>query len=193
MNGVREIKVTLADGQSYVARLVAQDPATDLAVIKIQSSNRLPTIRIGTSQDLMEGEDVIAVGNAFGYENTVTRGIISALHRTVQVDETQQYADLIQTDASINPGNSGGPLLNIDGEMIGVNVATRVGAQGIALPSRSTKRWTWPLDCSAPNDPATSGTASFLKVPPNRARRAFTLDRSSKTAPRKRPALPKGM
>jgi S1-C subfamily serine protease len=81
----------------------------------------------------MEGESVIALGNAFGYEHTVTRGIISALNRDVQVSETQSYEDLIQTDASINPGNSGGPLMNIDGEMIGVNVAVRAGAQGIGF------------------------------------------------------------
>ena len=81
----------------------------------------------------MPGEPVIAVGNAFGYEHTVTRGIISSLHRDVQVSDTQNYDDLIQTDASINPGNSGGPLLNIDGEMIGINVAVRAGAQGIGF------------------------------------------------------------
>jgi serine protease Do len=76
---------------------------------------------------------VIAVGNAYGYEHTVTRGIVSALHRAVQVSDAQFYDDLIQTDASINPGNSGGPLLNIDGEMIGINVAVRAGAQGIGF------------------------------------------------------------
>ena len=81
----------------------------------------------------MPGESVIAVGNAYGYEHTVTRGIISALHRAVQVSDAQNYDDLIQTDASINPGNSGGPLLNIDGEMIGINVAVRAGAQGIGF------------------------------------------------------------
>src|SRR5690606_36825019 len=88
---------------------------------------------IGTSRDLMTGETVIALGNAYGYEHTVTSGIISALHRNVQVNETQQYLDLIQTDAGINPGNSGGPLLNLDGQMIGVNVAVRAGAQGIGF------------------------------------------------------------
>ena len=81
----------------------------------------------------MTGEPVIAVGNAFGYEHTVTRGIISSLHRAVQVSDAQYYSDLIQTDASINPGNSGGPLLNIDGEMIGIVVAVRAGAQGIGF------------------------------------------------------------
>ena len=93
----------------------------------------LPVMPIGTSSDLMPGETVIAVGNAYGYEHTVTRGIISALHRAVQVSDAQFYDDLIQTDASINPGNSGGPLLNIDGEMIGINVAVRAGAQGIGF------------------------------------------------------------
>jgi serine protease Do len=136
VDGVTQIKVTMADQRTLTAILIAHDPTTDLAVIKIKSESPLPVIRIGTSADLMEGEEVIAVGNAYGYTHTVTRGIISALHRSVQVSDDQHYHDLIQTDASINPGNSGGPLLNIDGEMIGINVAVRVGAQGIgfALP-----------------------------------------------------------
>ena len=133
VDGVRRINITLAGGQAYVATVVAYDKKTDLAVIRIRTPSLLQTIRLGTSEDLMEGETVIAVGNAFGYEHTVTTGIISALHRNVQVNEVQQYLDLIQTDASINPGNSGGPLLNIDGEMIGVNVAVRAGAQGIGF------------------------------------------------------------
>jgi serine protease Do len=133
VEGVREIQVSMYDGKAYVARLVAHDPLTDLAIIKLPTQQRLPLINIGTSKDLLEGEEVIAVGNAYGYQNTVTRGIISALHRTVQVTDSQQYVDLIQTDASINPGNSGGPLLNVDGEMIGINVAVRVGAQGIGF------------------------------------------------------------
>ena len=133
VDGVREIIVTTADGQRCIARLVARDTETDLAVIKIDPRGPLPVIPIGTSSDLMPGETVIAVGNAYGYEHTVTRGIISALHRAVQVSDAQFYDDLIQTDASINPGNSGGPLLNIDGEMIGVNVAVRAGAQGIGF------------------------------------------------------------
>lgn len=133
VDGVPEILVTLADGQRYVAKLVARDMETDLAVIKIESPSPLPVIPLGTSSDLMPGETVIAVGNAYGYEHTVTRGIISALHRAVQVSDAQFYDDLIQTDASINPGNSGGPLLNIDGDMIGINVAVRAGAQGIGF------------------------------------------------------------
>ncbi len=133
VDGVKEIQVTLADETHLVAALVARDLETDLAVIKVNSSGKLTVMAVGTSSDLMAGESVIAVGNAYGYENTVTRGIISALHRAVQVSDAQFYDDLIQTDASINPGNSGGPLLNIDGEMIGINVAVRAGAQGIGF------------------------------------------------------------
>jgi len=133
VDGVRQINVTLDGGQAYVAQLVAHDRETDLAVIRIKTPQPLPTISLGTSQDLMTGETVIALGNAYGYEHTVTSGIISALHRNVQVNETQQYLDLIQTDASINPGNSGGPLMNLEGDMIGLNVAVRAGAQGIGF------------------------------------------------------------
>lgn len=133
VDGVREIQVTLADEKRYVATLFARDVETDLAIIKVNLPEKAPVITVGTSSDLMPGESVIAVGNAFGYEHTVTRGIISALHRAVQISDAQFYDDLIQTDASINPGNSGGPLLNIDGEMIGINVAVRAGAQGIGF------------------------------------------------------------
>jgi serine protease Do len=133
VEGVSNIQVSLSDERTMVARMVAHDPKTDLAVIKIETSSPLPVIRFGTSCDLMEAEPVAAIGNAYGYEGTATRGIISALHRSVQVSDEQKYLDLIQTDASINPGNSGGPLLNIDGQVIGINVAVRVGAQGIGF------------------------------------------------------------
>ena len=133
VEGVRRIRVTLANGHPYIARLVAHDPVTDLAIIKIPVNYRMPVLQYGSSRDIMTGETVIAVGNAYGYEHTVTTGIVSAQHRNVQVNDTQSYQDLIQTDASINPGNSGGPLLNIDGQMIGINVAVRQGAQGIGF------------------------------------------------------------
>ena len=133
VEGVRRIQVTLGNGARYIARLIAHDPVTDLAIIKIPVKFQMPVIRVGSSRDIMTGETVIAMGNAYGYEHTVTVGIVSAQHRNVQVNEQQSYQDLIQTDASINPGNSGGPLLNIDGDMIGINVAVRVGAQGIGF------------------------------------------------------------
>jgi len=134
ISDVRQIKVTM-DGRrpSMIARLIARDSETDLAIIQIDAPQKLKVIEIGQSDDLMVGEPVTAMGNAYGYEHTVTRGIISALHRDVQVSDSQHYEDLIQTDASINPGNSGGPLLNIEGKMVGINVAVRAGAQGIGF------------------------------------------------------------
>lgn len=130
---VDDIRVTLHSGETTSAELIASRIRNDLALIKVDVDQPLPIIPRGTSSDLMVGESVIAIGNAFGYVHTSTQGIISALHRDVPVNETQDYQDLIQTSAGINPGNSGGPLLNIDGEIIGVNVAVRVGAQQIAF------------------------------------------------------------
>ncbi|TWU41422.1 Periplasmic serine endoprotease DegP precursor [Novipirellula aureliae] len=130
---VDDILVTLSNGETTTADLVTARVRDDLALIKVKSNSPLPTIPRGTSSDLMVGESVIAIGNAYGYVHTSTKGIISALHRDVPVNETQEYRDLIQVSAGINPGNSGGPLLNIDGEIIGINVAVRVGAQQIAF------------------------------------------------------------
>ncbi|MDB4676624.1 trypsin-like peptidase domain-containing protein [bacterium] len=130
---VEEIHVTLDNGEEVSAELIAARVKSDLALVKINNVDSLPTIPRGTSSDLMVGESVIAIGNAFGYVHTSTQGIISALHRDVPVNETQEYLDLIQISAGINPGNSGGPLLNIEGEIIGINVAVRVGAQQIAF------------------------------------------------------------
>lgn len=133
---VRLSRIADVETKEFAAQIVAVDSATDLAVIKIEAEFPLPVIPLATSSDLMLGETVIAIGNAYGYEDTITRGIISCLQRQVQVTEEQVYQDLIQTDASINPGNSGGPLINIHGEAIGINVAVRVGAQsiGFAIP-----------------------------------------------------------
>ena len=139
---VQGILVHMHDGASYPARMVQQDEAMDLAVLKVEAGRPLPAIAIGCSSDLSVGEDVITIGNAFGYENTVSVGIVSALNRNVTLSDEQVYRNLIQTDACINPGNSGGPLINIDGELVGINVAVRAGAQGIgfALPIDDVKR-----------------------------------------------------
>jgi len=133
---VESLRVTLHDGAAFTAQVISFDSREDLAIIKIESAEPLPIMPFGTSSDLMLAEDVLAIGNAFGYEHTVTRGIISHLHRDVEVDEDQSYRNLIQIDAAINPGNSGGPLLNGDGDVIGINVAIRAGAQriGFAIP-----------------------------------------------------------
>ncbi len=130
---VNVIRVRLSDGTTHSARVLTRDHDTDLALLKIDVSRPLPTMPLGTSSDLMVGETVIAIGNAYGYEHTVTVGVVSALKRDVTLNKELSYKALIQTDASINPGNSGGPLLNINGELIGVNVAIRAGAQGIGF------------------------------------------------------------
>jgi len=133
---VQGILVHLSDGTNYPGRVVQQDETTDLAILKIDAGHVLPAIALGRSDDLMVGEEVITIGNAYGYENTVSVGIVSALNRNVTLSDDQVYRNLVQTDACINPGNSGGPLVNINGELIGINVAVRAGAQGIgfALP-----------------------------------------------------------
>ena len=133
VDDVHSLRVRLHDGTTLPARVVARDPEQDLAVVKIDPPKPLPVIPLGTSSDLMLAEPVIAIGNAFGYEHTVTTGIISALKRDVTLNKDVSYKSLIQTSAGINPGNSGGPLLNIYGELIGVNVAIRAGAQNIAF------------------------------------------------------------
>jgi serine protease Do len=139
---VQGIEVHLLDGTNLPARVIQSDKEMDLAILKVDAGHDLPSITIGTSTDLMLGETVITIGNAFGYENTVSQGIVSALKRNVTLSDDQVYRNLIQTDACINPGNSGGPLINIDGELVGINVATRSGAQGIgfALPIDDVKR-----------------------------------------------------
>lgn len=137
----QEIKVTLGSGKSYSAKLVGAAPESDLALLKIEAGAPLPFVELGSSDDLMIGENVIAVGNPFGLSKTVTVGVLSATGRTVNAG-SRSYSDFLQTDAAINPGNSGGPLLNILGKVIGVNTAIIKNAQGIgfAIPINRAKR-----------------------------------------------------
>ena len=136
---VMALRVRLADGANYHARVLARDPETDLALLKFEPNKTLQLAPIGTAKDLMVGETVVAIGNAFGYEHTVTVGVVSATNRDVSLNKEIGYKSLIQTDASINPGNSGGPLLNVLGEVVGLNVAIRREAQGIgfAIPAET--------------------------------------------------------
>jgi len=136
-----EIKVITSDQQEYKARILGSDPRSDLAVLQIENAQKLPEARLGDSDDLMIGETVIAIGNPFGLSHTVTTGVVSAIDRSVRAQE-QVYRHFIQTDASINPGNSGGPLLNIEGEIIGINTAIYQKAQGIgfAIPVNKVRR-----------------------------------------------------
>ena len=127
------VTVHLADGSELAATIVTEDAHHDLAVLRLSTTRKLQALAFGTSSDLMVGETVIAVGHPFGFTNTVSTGIVSGLGREVTMPNGEVLRNLIQTNASINPGNSGGPLLNINGELIGINVAIREGAQGIAF------------------------------------------------------------
>lgn len=129
-------KIIFADEREFEAERVAMDERHDLAILRIQGEGSFPTLDLGRSDDLMIGETVIAIGNPLGYHHTVTSGIVSATDRTLQVSGDVAYDNLIQTDASINRGNSGGPLLNVLGELIGINTAIRGDAQniGFAIP-----------------------------------------------------------
>ncbi|WP_414527958.1 HhoA/HhoB/HtrA family serine endopeptidase [Nodularia chucula] len=136
------VQVTLKDGRTFKGRVVGVDPITDVAVVKIPE-NKLPTVKLGNSQNLIPGQWAIAIGNPLGLDNTVTIGIISATGRTsAQVGVPDKRVSFIQTDAAINPGNSGGPLLNAQGEVIGVNTAIRADAQGLgfAIPIETAAR-----------------------------------------------------
>ncbi len=130
---VQSLRAHLADGTRCPARVIAADKEADLAIIKIDPPRPLPVAPLGTAKDLMLAEQVIAVGNAYGYEHTVTVGRVSALKRDVTLNKEVSYKSLIQTQTPINPGNSGGPLFNRLGEVVGVNVAIRAGAQNIAF------------------------------------------------------------
>jgi serine protease Do len=133
-----QIKVRLSDKKEYDAQVIGTDPKTDLALIKIKAAGSLPVARLGDSDKLEVGEWVVAIGNPFGLEQTVTTGIISAKGRVIGAGP---YDDFLQTDASINPGNSGGPLFNLKGEVVGINTAIVAGGQGIgfAIPVNMAK------------------------------------------------------
>ena len=137
ISGARSVEVTLWDQTRHKARLVGRDPLTDLAVIKIEAEKTLPYARFGDSEKLQVGQKVLAIGNPFGFQGTLTTGVISSLGRNIRDEEGRVLEDLIQTDAAINPGNSGGPLLNARGEVIGINTAifgqANVGI-GFAIP-----------------------------------------------------------
>ena len=140
VDGASEIKVKLADGRESTARVIGRDPKTDLALIKISTFLKdLPTLTLGDSDAIQVGDWVLAVGNPFGLEHTVTQGIISASGRVIG---SGPYDNFLQTDAPINPGNSGGPLINMKGEVVGINSAIVAAGQGIgfAIPSNTAKR-----------------------------------------------------
>ncbi|TVP65778.1 MAG: PDZ domain-containing protein [Leptolyngbya sp. LCM1.Bin17] len=140
--GADQVQVTLKDGRSFTGEVIGADSVTDIAVIKIDAQD-LPTVAISNSDQIQPGEWAIAIGNPLGLDSTVTAGIISATGRSSrEVGVPDKRVDFIQTDAAINPGNSGGPLLNLNGEVIGVNTAIIQGAQGLgfAIPINTVER-----------------------------------------------------
>ncbi len=128
----KQLRAILYDGSAHGAELIGEDPYTDLAILKIDATDYLPA-SLGDSDALKIGQLVIAIGNPLGFQHTVTTGVISALGRTLSGETGVSMDSMIQTDAALNPGNSGGPLINAQGEVIGVNTATIRGAQGLCF------------------------------------------------------------
>ena len=143
VSGASKIVAMTKSGMELECELVGSDSDNDLAVLRVRKPGAaLPALKLGSSSDLMIGETIVAIGNPFGLSHTVTAGVVSATGRSVRGENNQTYTDFIQTDASINPGNSGGPLVNLDGEMVGVATAIIGGAQGIgfAIPADRARR-----------------------------------------------------
>lgn len=132
VHNAQTIKVKLHDGTTIAGTLIGEDPDTDLAIVKISDADFKP-VKLGDGDDLRIGQLVIAIGNPLGFQHTVTAGVVSALGRTLEGQNGRMMDSMIQTDAALNPGNSGGPLINADGEVVGVNTATIRGAQGLCF------------------------------------------------------------
>ena len=133
VEGAASIELALTDSRRFAARVLGRDPDTDIAVLRADTSDRLPAARLGNSKKLKAGQIAIAIGNPLGFESTVTAGIISAVGRSLRAQNGRLIGDVIQTDAALNPGNSGGPLVNSRAEVVGVNTAVILGAQGICF------------------------------------------------------------
>ncbi|MBV8567035.1 MAG: trypsin-like peptidase domain-containing protein, partial [Methylobacteriaceae bacterium] len=133
VQGARGVEVTVPDGRHFSARVLGDDPDTDLALVRIDENATLAAAILGDSKRLRRGQIAIAIGNPLGFDATVTTGVVSALGRSLRARTGHVIEDVIQTDAALNPGNSGGPLVSSAGEVIGINTAIILGAQGICF------------------------------------------------------------
>jgi len=175
------IAVTTADGQDLHARLVGDDPDTDLALVRVDEPVTLPAAPLGDSKRLKRGQLVIAIGNPLGFESTVTTGVVSALGRSLRARTGRLIDDVIQTDAALNPGNSGGPLVSSHGEVVGINTAVIMGAQGIcfAVAANTASFVLGELVRHGRVRRAFIGVSAQQTVIPPRRRRAASLDQES--------------
>jgi S1-C subfamily serine protease len=133
VQGARVVRLTTLEGRELVARVLGDDPDTDIALLRAEADVSLPAARLGDSSKLRRGQIAIAIGNPLGFDATVTAGVISALGRSLQARTGRMIEDVVQTDAALNPGNSGGPLVSSAGEVVGINTAVIMGAQGICF------------------------------------------------------------
>jgi Do/DeqQ family serine protease len=195
--GADSIEVVLSDGSTHEASLVGKDERTDLAIISFESANEIPVATLGDSDTLRVGDFVFAVGNPLGYDFSVTSGIVSALGRSAAGTDIADYTDYIQTDASINQGNSGGPLVNLNGEIIGINtwIASQTGGSvgiGFAIPINNIKasitslisngkiEYGWlGVSIMMPDNDSIKGTLKDMKLPSNKGAFVVNMSRNS--------------
>lgn len=194
IHGAAQLQVTFADGRKFPAQLVGEDVDTDLALLRVPADD-VPSAPLGDSQKLRVGQLVIAIGNPYGFQCTVTTGVVSALGRSLPTPTGRRLDDVIQTDAALNPGSSGGPLVNTRGEVIGVNTALVVPAQGIcfAIPINTAKfviarllkeghiRRSY-LGIGGQNVPLHQRLAVLLKLPTDRGVLVISVDAESPAA-----------